>query len=188
MKTVFGFSNDKKTNKSSVISNYVPEKSLVEGLLRIAKNGIPSTIKTNMIVYDKKTQQFYTGAGVSGTPKKISDVIVVDSLASISEGQEGVLYVGLKECACAVWADNKLQTLYYTKDEIDNKIIKAITDDNTDFDLVTFLKKVDAEATYLKKADATVQDGSIIKASRTPAVNMEEIDKALAAENRVDHS
>lgn len=182
MKTVFGFSNDKKTNKSSVISNYVPEKSLVEGLLRIAKNGIPSTIKTSMIVYDEKTQQFYTGAGVSGTPKKISDVIVVDSLASISEGQEGVLYVGLKECACAVWADNKLQTLYYTKDEIDNKIIKAITDDNTDFDLVTFLKKVDAEATYLKKADATVQDGSIIKASRTPAVNMEEIDKALAAE------
>lgn len=182
MKTVFGFSNDKKTNKSSVISNYVPEKSLVEGLLRIAKNGIPNTIKTSMIVYDKKTQQFYTGAGVSGTPKKISDVIVVDSLASISEGQEDVLYVGLKECACAVWADNKLQTLYYTKDEIDNKIIKAITDDNTDFDLVTFLKKVDAEATYLKKADATVQDGSIIKASRTPAVNMEEIDKALAAE------
>lgn len=182
MKTVFGFSNDKKTNKSSVISNYVPEKSLVEGLLRIAKNGIPSTIKTSMIVYDEKTQQFYTGASVSGTPKKISDVIVVDSLASISEGQEGVLYVGLKECACAVWADNKLQTLYYTKDEIDNKIIKAITDDNTDFDLVTFLKKVDAEATYLKKADATVQDGSIIKASRTPAVNMEEIDKALAAE------
>lgn len=182
MKTVFGFSNDKKTNKSSVISNYVPKKSLVEGLLRIAKNGIPSTIKTSMIVYDEKTQQFYTGAGVSGTPKKISDVIVVDSLASISEGQEGVLYVGLKECACAVWADNKLQTLYYTKDEIDNKIIKAITDDNTDFDLVTFLKKVDAEATYLKKADATVQDGSIIKASRTPAVNMEEIDKALAAE------
>ena len=182
MKTVFGFSNDKKTNKSSVISNYVPKKSLVEGLLRIAKNGIPSTIKTSMIVYDEKTQQFYTGAGVSGTPKKISDVIVVDSLASISEGQEDVLYVGLKECACAVWADNKLQTLYYTKDEIDNKIIKAITDDNTDFDLVTFLKKVDAEATYLKKADATVQDGSIIKASRTPAVNMEEIDKALAAE------
>lgn len=182
MKTVFGFSNDKKTNKSSVISNYIPEKSLVEGLLRIAKNGIPSTIKTSMIVYDEKTQQFYTGAGVSGTPKKISDVIVVDSLASISEGQKGVLYVGLKECACAVWADNKLQTLYYTKDEIDNKIIKAITDDNTDFDLVTFLKKVDAEATYLKKADATVQDGSIIKASRTPAVNMEEIDKALAAE------
>lgn len=182
MKTVFGFNNDKKTNKSSVISNYVAEKSLVEGLLRIAKNGIPSTIKTSMIVYDKKTQQFYTGAGVSGTPKKISDVIVVDSLASVSEGQEGVLYVGLKECACAVWAGNKLQTLYYTKDEIDNKIIKAITDDNTDFDLVTFLKKVDAEATYLKKADATVQDGSIIKASRTPAVNMEEIDKALAAE------
>lgn len=182
MKTVFGFSNDKKTNKSSVISNYVPKKSLVEGLLRIAKNGIPSTIKTSMIVYDEKTQQFYTGAGVSGTPKKISDVIVVDSLASISEGQEGILYVGLKEYACAVWADNKLQTLYYTKDEIDNKIIKAITDDNTDFDLVTFLKKVDAEATYLKKADATVQDGSIIKASRTPAVNMEEIDKALAAE------
>lgn len=182
MKTVFGFSNDKKTNKSSVISNYVAEKSLVEGLLRIAKNGIPSTIKTSMVVYDEKTQQFYTGAGVSGTPKKISDVIVVDSLASVSEGQEGVLYVGLKECACAVWADNKLQTLYYTKDEIDNKIIKAITDDNTDFDLVTFLKKVDAEATYLKKTDATVQDGSIIKASRTPAVNMEELDKALAAE------
>lgn len=182
MKTVFGFNNDKKTNKSSVISNYVAEKSLVEGLLRIAKNGIPSTIKTSMIVYDEKTQQFYTGAGVSGTPKKISDVIVVDSLASVSEGQEGVLYVGLKECACAVWADNKLQTLYYTKDEIDNKIIKAITDDNTDFDLVTFLKKVDAEATYLKKADATVQDGSIIKASRTPAANMEELDKALATE------
>lgn len=182
MKTVFGFNNDKKTNKSSVISNYVAEKSLVEGLLRIAKNGIPSTIKTSMVVYDEKTQQFYTGAGVSGTPKKISDVIVVDSLASVSEGQEGVLYVGLKECACAVWADNQLQTLYYTKDEIDNKIIKAITDDNTEFDLVTFLKKVDAEATYLKKTDATVQDGSIIKASRTPAVNMEELDKALAAE------
>lgn len=181
MKTVFGFSNDKKTNKSSVISNYVAEKSLVEGLLRIAKNGIPSTIKTSMIVYDEKTQQFYTGAGVSGTPKKISDVIVVDSLASVSEGQEGVLYVGLKECACAVWADNKLQTLYYTKDEIDNKIIKAIADDNT-VDLETFLKKRDAEVTYLKIADATVQDGSIIKASRTPAVNIEELDKALAAE------
>lgn len=181
MKTVFGFSNDKKTNKSSVISNYVAEKSLVEGLLRIAKNSIPSTIKTSMVVYDEKTQQFYTGAGVSGTPKKISDVIVVDSLASVSEGQEGVLYVGLKECACAVWADNKLQTLYYTKDEIDNKIIKAIADDNT-VDLETFLKKFDAEATYLKKADATVQDGLTIKASRTPAANMEELDKALAIE------
>lgn len=184
MKTVFGFNNGTTKRNGTVNSSYVAEKSLIQGILRIADNGLPSVVKANELIFDSKEGALFVKGNSSGVPKRLSSVSVVNSLSSIgSSGKEDQLYIGKKEEAVGYWDTDKKEivTLYYTKDEIDNKILKAITDDN-EIELNTYLKKTDADKTYVKQDDAVVEDGDYIKASGTVGQNLANLDAALTKE------